>query len=785
LGRRLADNGKKVAAGTFKRATVWTPGSGDMKHSFAHASTVHAVDFAPGGKRLATVDSAKTISLWDATTGKKVWTISEGSSYDDLDFSPDGALLASCGWDGMVRLWNAADGKPVAAMEGHADRVVSVDFDQDGRRIASASLDKTLRIWDVAGQKDLLTIDHPDKVYAVSFSRDGAVVASGCEDGKVRLFNAASGKLLKELEDHTGPVRCVKFAPQGDLLASSGDDKTVHTWEVKIRVLPVTKITTVPPPAVAPFDAAAAKIHQQAWADYLGLPVERDIALPGGEKLTMVLIPPGEFLMGSSEEEKAHFLKEAKAENDRYTIDLLPQQGPQHRVRITKPFYLGKYEVTQSQWQAVVGDKPSQFKDNPTHPVEQVSWEDVQAFLSKVNAAGKTQRMKFILPTEAQWEYACRAGTTTFWLSGNREASLGEHAWFSENSEKKTHPVGQLRPNGFGLYDMHGNVWEWCADWHHGGYYANSPVDDPSGPPTGSHRVNRGGSWMNSSRSCRTAMRTDLSPGVRNHTVGFRLAAEIPLSPQQAAVTPDGSGPTAAAQPRARLTGHKNTVLSVAFSPDGKTLASGSADQTIRLWNFATGEHLRTIDQPEESVEKVVFLPGCSSLVSTGRDGVIRIFHPKTSQQYKTLVGHSKNVRGLTVSQDGKTLASGGYDGTVRLWDLATGKERLILKGHKGDVHCAVISPDGSTVASGGAHKTIILWDAKTGDTLHTLTKHEGGISSIAIYPNGKVIASSDDDGAVRLWNVTTGKEIRTLVQGPKGVGTRAIASKSGIMIRC
>jgi len=312
--------------------------------------------------------------------------------------------------------------------------------------------------------------------------------------------------------------------------------------------------------AVAPFDQAQAKTHQQQWADYLGLPVEREIIVGQTQdgrdvKLAMVLIPPGEFLMGSTDEEQAKFLAEPTAAKNQWAIDLIPTEGPQHRVRITKPFYLGKYEVTQTQWQAVMGSNPSMFKNAPSHPVENVSWDDIQSFLAKLNEGASSQKLKFALPTEAQWEYACRAGTTTYWHSGDGEDDLRQFGSFRHANEGGWKgPVGQLQPNGFGLHDMHGNMWEWCSDWFANEYYAKSPADDPTGPSAGSFRVFRGGFWRSHAWECRSACRRYISPEQRRNWLGFRFAAEIEVGrPAVKPVTPTDAQVQAveAAQPSA------------------------------------------------------------------------------------------------------------------------------------------------------------------------------------------------------------------------------------------
>ena len=192
-----------------------------------------------------------------------------------------------------------------------------------------------------------------------------------------------------------------------------------------------------------------------------------------------------------------------------------------HKVTLTKPFEIGVYEVTQEQYKKVMGTNPSDFS-GPQNPVENVSWDDAVDFCGKLSALPGEESAGYVyrLPTEAEWEYACRAGTTTEYSFGDSD-SLGDYAWYDTNSGKTTHPVGQKHPNAWGLYDMHGNVWEWCQDCH--ADYPSGSVADPTGPSSGSFRVARGGSWFYAAGDCRSANRRRDSPSYRNSSLGFRV----------------------------------------------------------------------------------------------------------------------------------------------------------------------------------------------------------------------------------------------------------------------
>jgi formylglycine-generating enzyme required for sulfatase activity len=276
---------------------------------------------------------------------------------------------------------------------------------------------------------------------------------------------------------------------------------------------------TEPPLAIAPFDAAQAKRHQEAWAAYLGVPVE----LTNSIGIRLLLIPPGEFMMGSPDSDE----------------DAAPAEKPQHRVRITRPFYLGKFEVTQEQHERITGSNPNAF-GGPQHPVQNANGD---YFCEKLSALPqeKAAHRSYRLPREAEWEYACRAGSTTRYSSGDDASGLGSYAWFDANSSATVHSVGEKLSNAWRLHDMQGNLWEWCADWYAADYFAHSPLDDPPGPAKDSIRpdpednwhylftpshVLRGGSWNWRSTCCRPACRVSYHPLLG--ALGFRVALDVP-----------------------------------------------------------------------------------------------------------------------------------------------------------------------------------------------------------------------------------------------------------------
>ena len=382
-------------------------------------------------------------------------------------------------------------------------------------------------------------------------------------DGEVKLADAwwnvgqaAKGKARGAILLHAGAwyLQAQPKLPAG--LVKAKVEKRLEELAALGRDIP-TAPGRQPPLAMAPFDEKKARRFQKLWSQHLYVPVVQTNSI--GMKLT--LIPPGEFDMGSpkeliDEESQMH------RDDPRY-IGNLSGEGPRRRVRITKPFWLGVSNVTQEEYQRVMGNNPSKFQGDPKRPVEMVSWNDAVEFCRRLSElpGEKAARRRYRLPTEAEWEYACRAGNPGrrhFSAQPNpspaavEEKLLGEYAWFNANSGGQTHPVGQKLPNAWGLYDMYGSVWEWCADWHESGYYLHSPTDDPAGPATGTGRANRGGGGDCPAYYCRSASRNVNAPESRWCSTGFRVSmvpVDRPPKGRRPPSRPSTKGPPGGAGP--------------------------------------------------------------------------------------------------------------------------------------------------------------------------------------------------------------------------------------------
>jgi formylglycine-generating enzyme required for sulfatase activity/serine/threonine protein kinase len=289
-------------------------------------------------------------------------------------------------------------------------------------------------------------------------------------------------------------------------------------------------VAGAPSPAVFPFDAAQARAHQEAWARRLGTSVETINSV--GAK--MIIIPPGDFQMGSTDEQVAKALKAAdETQAEQGTKDRIQiSERPQHRVVITKPFLMAATETTSGQFRkfAAATNHPFASRNDSSDdlPVSGVAWDDAAAYCKWLSEQENTH---YRLPTEAEWEYACRAGTTTQFSFGDDQTDLDDYGWSIRNSNNRVHPAGEKKPNAFGLFDMHGNVLEWCGDFASDSWYAKSPVNDPLGPSTAVNHMLRGGWWRYGPSNCRSAYRENFTPRSGNSSTGFRIVRVLTIKP--------------------------------------------------------------------------------------------------------------------------------------------------------------------------------------------------------------------------------------------------------------
>jgi formylglycine-generating enzyme required for sulfatase activity len=450
----------------------------------------------------------------------------------------EGEWVAS-GGASKIKLWDLKTGNELATIDFLAGCLAQ---SPDGRRIAAASMDPdpNVMLWDVDTKQRVLALRGTKEVAFVDFSPDGTRLAT-VGRWNVQIWDTTTGRQLLELgepkaDDPNEKVFStgVRFSPDG-LRVASVRGELLRIWSIGESLsAPRTGLASTRAPDVTNQKARANLKQNGEFAETAATP---DLLTTKVAQVKLKRIPAGTFLMGAP-------ANDSQARDD---------ETPQHRVTITRAFYLGVHEVTQSQYDAVMGNNPSWFSaSGPGHssvagrsteryPVENVSWLDAVKFCNALSEKeGRTpfyeideatarapdwKRSGFRLPTEAEWEYACRANapSVTRFSFGDDVASLGKYAWYMSRS---THSGGMKRPNGFGLFDMHGNVWEWCWDLYDGEYYKKSPQADPRGGEAGTARVFRGGCWYDPAARAFSAYRWSDADGYRNNGVGFRLAVD-------------------------------------------------------------------------------------------------------------------------------------------------------------------------------------------------------------------------------------------------------------------
>ena len=495
----------------------------------------------------------------------------------------------------------------------------------------------------------------------------GLQVAPPRGPNRNRLFAAGGaaalvllGVIIITITNKDGTRTKVEVTGHAQQIEVAQDGKTL------VKVTPATTPTATgwhgwpadaPKPAIAPFNAEQAQHHQEAWAKYLGVPVEYTNSL--GMKFR--LIPPGEFLMGSTKEEIEEALKLLIEPSEKQWEECIRSEAPKRNVALTQPLYLGVHEVTQAEYEKVMGKTPSHFSplgagkdavtgmDTTSHPVENVSWNDSAEFCVKLSQqdqfkpfyfrAGETvtplDGTGYRLPTEVEREFAARAGTTTKYWIGDKDEDLVRAGWFVTNSGGRTHAVGELKANPFGFFDMHGNVWEWAQDWWEPTYSPKSPDDlavGPNKPSIGSRRAIRGGSFYFPVSYSRASTRFAYEPTAPNLNIGLRVSLTLEAVRQALKVTGPAmpksveTTPSAPAGDAEKLPAKFTNRLGMEFVLVGKGtawLGGGNGQQGEKKVEMPEDFYLGRYEVTQAEWEQVTGLPpSYFSRTGAGKDAV-------------------------------------------------------------------------------------------------------------------------------------------------------------------
>lgn len=568
-----ADGQQIITASADATARIWQASNGQLLLTLmGHNGAVNNAVFSPDGKLLATAGMDRTARIWQRESGKELLLLNvHKGSVNSVAFSSDSKRVVTASADNLARIWDAINGKLLITLTGHENSVNTAVFSPDNSMVLTASSDNSARLWDSLSGKELRSLkDHTSLVNSARFSANGRLIITASADRTIKIWDTESGKLMVSLKGHDFPVNDAAFSGDGLRAVSASQDDTLKIWNVGLEQRDAATIADIVvkhvpikfegegfapnPQAVLTAPVLAAKTSQPnsktkpaeanlpraekisgtpaiptaltlknfsfvtAKLDEKGIIKERVNGegryftedLGNNLAIDMVAIPAGKYLMG-----------EAGCQSEDETC-------PGHEVTLSA-FYMGKFEVTQAQWKAVMGSNPSHFKGDNL-PVEQVTWYDAMEFCQRLSQqTGKLYR----LPSEAEWEYAGRAGSTTNFSFGvtinpelvNYDGTIPFGAAAQGIYRQKTVPVGSLGfANGFGLYDMHGNVSEWCLDPLHENY-KGAPTDGSAWIENGqlNNRMIRGGAFNNMAALNFSMNRNWNAPSSKYNRYGLRL----------------------------------------------------------------------------------------------------------------------------------------------------------------------------------------------------------------------------------------------------------------------
>jgi WD40 repeat protein len=588
-----------------------------------------------------------------------------------LAISPDGKIIASGSQKNTIRLWDAETGRELKLLTGHTSAIIGLAFSPDGKTLASSGWDRSIRLWDVAGGTLVRQINgHRAGVNSVAFSPDGRTLLSASGDGTARLWDVATGNALREFQGHKGPVETAAFSHDGKRIATGGQDNTARLWDAATgKELRTFAGHTARVRGVA-FSPDGKRLLTGGWN-----PTARLFDVETGKQVAELKHTSGIDGVAFSPDGKSV----ATATGWGNTADLWDVSGDTARRRwsgkIGQPFAVafsadgkrlvaGGWDSAVHVWDAATGKELA-----ASQPVGHTAWVHTVAFLPDRKTLVSMAADGSIIV----WDTALRKPLRQGDASGTR-------AWcLAVSPDGKTLAVG--------CHNKTVQLWDAAT-----------------------------------LKVVRTFQADGSVRGLAFSPDGRRLAAvsgDEPDMRSAALVQGQGAGvwDVTAGQRLLHLDGHEGTVKTVAFSPDGKTIATGGADYTTRLWDAATGKELRKFGGPTTPVESVVFSPDGKLLAAAARGGTTRVWRLAADDPPMSVgTGQTSHLWGVAFSADGRLLVTatrgpGAVNSALRLWDVATGKERLRLVGNQDTAKGLCFSADGRVLASGGGDGTVLLWD--------------------------------------------------------------------------
>ncbi len=729
-----------------------------------HTSRTNSVAFSPDGATLASSSDDGTIKLWDVTTRTEIATLEgPGGGAFSIVFSPDGGTLAFGSW-GTIKLWDTATRTEIATLEGHTGAVSAVSFSSDGVTLVSGSGDATIKLWDIATRTEIATLEgHTEPVTSVSVSPDGGTLASGSWDSTVRLWDVTTHTEIATLEGHTYGVNGVVFSPDGATLASAANASVIKLWDVATR-LPIAALefqcggwqSVAFSPGGGILAAGAGNAAVYLW-DVITR--ERVATLTGhtGHVSSAVFSPDGSTLAAGSWDKTVNLWDTSRWTGLRpFSLEIISGDGQKGAPRsaLTQPLVV------------IVRDQHG----NPL-PNAIVTFR-VSGGDGRLNGRYTTQRV-----------IDARGRAAIPLTLGPRPGTYTVGVFIGDSEELVTFQTEGMET---AVTVLKGDYVTWHLPEGAGARLGSGTIGSgdravalsPDGRTLAV--ASRIGVWLYDSATARALSLLPSSGGVE--AVAFSVSGILAagLNNGQVELWDVEAGE------RIATLRHGGSINAVVFSPDGTSLASGSHNQVIRVWEVATRSQIATWEVPPDGhswSRSLAFSPDGSRLVSGFQDGTVRLWDVATRTEVAVLEGHSDRIASVAFSPDGGYVASaeGNGVGTVILWDLATRSQVATLEGTADRWRPAVVfSPDGAILATGSPNGDVILWDVATQDRLAEIEGHVRGITSMTFSPDGATLVSASWSGTVRLLDVET--ESAANLYGHTSLRSMALSADGNIL---